>query len=168
MSKIDHVHICLRGGYLSFDNYYIIQELLIIFQQQIYLINHKQLTTGWMLPSGNNSPPADVSIQEKTPYISYIVRTTHFWNNLHQVRSKSKYSIRDILKNNITVSQEEKSKLESSQQMIASSCVVPRIRCDPKVSFRTHDGLCNNMKLPLWWKLLTPRSRFIPPSHGGS
>jgi hypothetical protein len=32
---------------------------------------------------------SDQSLQIKT-YISNLVRTTRFWNNLHQVRSKSK------------------------------------------------------------------------------
>ena len=46
----------------------------------------------YMIPSGTNSPPPEVSIQswkiKKYIYI-YILPTTRFWNNLHQVRWKS-------------------------------------------------------------------------------
>ena len=58
----------------------------------IYLINHvsaEALTIGWMIPLWTNTPPAEVIVIKLE--ISNIVRTTRFYNNLHQVRPKSKY-----------------------------------------------------------------------------
>ena len=58
-------HLCLREEILSFINNYIIDELLIsVINLYQYIINHvstEALTTGRMIPSDINSPPAEES-----------------------------------------------------------------------------------------------------------
>jgi len=65
------------------------------------------LTTGWMIPLGTNSQPVEAAthvIVIKTQ-ISNLVRTSRFWNYLHQVWSRSKIEKTSSLKmwNNINM-----------------------------------------------------------------
>lgn len=42
----------------------------------------------------------------------------------------------------------------------------PRISCDPKTTFRTVNGQCNNLHQPKWGSINQPMERLVPNAYG--
>lgn len=47
-----------------------------------------------------------------------------------------------------------------------SNCALKNIMCNPADIYRQPNGVCNNLKNPMWGSSITPQPRFIPPHYG--
>ncbi|XP_076113904.1 peroxidase-like protein [Mytilus galloprovincialis] len=75
----------------------------------------------------------------------------------------------DIITRRMSITMGDLQSLGMSQRFVTamdSNCALKNIMCNPDDIYRQPNGVCNNLKNPMWGSSITPQPRFIPPHYG--
>ncbi|CAG2233142.1 PXDN [Mytilus edulis] len=75
----------------------------------------------------------------------------------------------DIITRRMSITMGDLQGLGMSQRFataIDSNCALKNIMCNPADIYRKPNGVCNNLKNPMWGSSITAQPRFIPPHYG--